>query len=308
MSSEENFSSQEDSSDSESSSSPSYNSELTYDPNEANSSPPPQQQPAAPPGPTTQRLPPQPVICSNEPERAMIAPNPQRGLQPNHQQQPERALIAPIPQQPNQQVRNLPPPNLATGFQVLYPPRVQMPPAAWQPMVAARVNARIGFRPLTPLPLPRLRPIYMWRPPRIQQPNAFQRNFVSRVTHTNQGIQFRDVLRSPTQLSTNSSGGVSLNQTLSQNIGQQGIPGVLPNHHEMGESSSRNVRARMTTQDNRLPLGELQLGSSSNPTTNNRGNENTSPRFINTVYDLSFEEQGLPIDPHLRYFHPPNDN
>ncbi|RDY13666.1 hypothetical protein CR513_01379, partial [Mucuna pruriens] len=87
------------------------------------------------------------------------------------------------------------------------------------------------------------------------------------------------------------------NESQFPNTQQQGrMANIQPisNPREMGESSSRNVKMKMTLADNNHQSAELQMGSMFST----QGN----PRVMgNSLYDPMYEQMGLPVDPHLRY-------
>ncbi|RDY13665.1 hypothetical protein CR513_01378, partial [Mucuna pruriens] len=100
-------------------------------------------------------------------------------------------------------------------------------------------------------------------------------------------------------LSSFSVGGRSFNnESQFPNTQQQGpMANILPipNPFEMGESSSRNVKMKMTLSDNSQQSTELQMGN----VLSTQGN----PRAMgNSLYDPMYEQMGLPVDPHLRMF------
>ncbi|KAJ1406809.1 hypothetical protein SESBI_24784 [Sesbania bispinosa] len=97
--------------------------------------------------------------------------------------------------------------------------------------------------------------------------------------------------------------------------------GRPPKRRDAGESTSNReklqkgpgkvgttVRSQPVHNNTPLPVNEEQ---NTNPPTNspatNPTNPSSAPRreFVNTVYDLQFERDGVPLDPHLRWFKPP---
>ncbi|RDX62919.1 hypothetical protein CR513_58705, partial [Mucuna pruriens] len=121
-----------------------------------------------------------------------------------------------------------------------------------------------------------------------------QGNSTSAFTEPTYEIQFEQVL-GPTSGFTNypHPRGGSPMQTESPNTLQRGVSGFHHSSNEVGESSSRNVKRRMTIQ-------EPQVGSSLYPTGQVNGNSSQLWAMRNTIYDPSYAMRGLPVDPHLR--------
>ncbi|KAL2325283.1 hypothetical protein Fmac_024341 [Flemingia macrophylla] len=98
------------------------------------------------------------------------------------------------------------------------------------------------------------------------------------------------------------SSSVQLPQTQESSPQQQepmGIIHLIPYPHDMGESSSRNVKMKMTLSDDNQPSTELQMGS-----LYTKGNEHPQPSrpILYSLYDPMYEQMGFYLDPHLRMF------
>nr|KYP74544.1 hypothetical protein KK1_007229 [Cajanus cajan] len=143
-------------------------------------------------------------------------------------------------------------------------------------------------------------PTTQWKNnPNLQQPAESQ---------LSTGLRTLEMMQSGGLISSYSLGGRSSSNSESQSPNTQQQQGPIGNiHHipyprEMGESSSRNVKMKMTLSDDNQPSTELQMGSLHDATTQGNGNPQPPRPVRYSLYDPMYEQMGFPVDPHLRMF------